>query len=365
MPSGRRATASGGRLGPRRTTSSRRHRHAGRAAGLVGQGPGLPGHRAVALAPEGTAVGQRGGRPAARPAPAGVGLHVGRLDPGRLEREGPAACGDRHRGGQRHRAVASLDPAGGGPGRPEVRGQRGVGAELHRGPRRRAVVGEAAAAQHDVGARVLEGGTLELGPPGGQQRIAGRAGHCRRRQARRPGRAPARPPRGSTANPCSGTGGPAAHPRRRAATHATTRAGDDERGRGRGRLERGQAQHDARRAEPALAGPGGHEGVGPAVPLCRGHPLDRGHLPPGHPAHRGHAGHPGQPVDPDGATAALALRATAVLDRTAAEVLAQRVEERDAVGDGDLAPVEDEGNEEGVWSGTAQGTGRPDGRRLS
>ena len=110
---------------------------AGRVAGLVGPGSGEPGHRAVPLAPEGTPVGQRGGRPAARAAPAGIGLHVGRLDPGRLQREGPVAFGDRHRGGQRHRAVASLHPTGGGPGRPQVRGERGVGAELDRGPRRR------------------------------------------------------------------------------------------------------------------------------------------------------------------------------------------------------------------------------------
>ncbi len=73
---------------------------------------------------------------------------------------------------------------------------------------------------------------------------------------------------------------------------------------------------------------------------------------------RRHAGHPGQAVDPHGATAALTLRAAAVLDRAAPELLAQRVEERDAVGDGDLAPVQDEGDQ-GVGGGCCSGDGTP------
>ena len=57
------------------------------------------------------------------------------------------------------------------------------------------------------------------------------------------------------------------------------------------------------------------------------------------------AGDPGRPVDPHGAAPALALRAAAVLDGAAAELLAQRVEEGDPVGDRDRVPVEDEGDE--------------------
>ena len=59
VPSGRSATARGGRLGPRRTTSSRRHRTADRPPIVVGQRPRPGRDRAVALAAEGSPVGQR------------------------------------------------------------------------------------------------------------------------------------------------------------------------------------------------------------------------------------------------------------------------------------------------------------------
>ena len=133
------------------------------------------GHRAVPLPAEGAAVGQRRGGRAAGPAPAGVGLDVGGLDPGRLQRERPVAR--RHLDGvrQRHRAVAALDASGARPGRPDPGRQSGVGAELDQRVGRRGVVGEAAATEDDVAPRGLEGRPLDLGPPGRQHGIAGPA----------------------------------------------------------------------------------------------------------------------------------------------------------------------------------------------
>ena len=109
-------------------------------------------------------------------------------------------------------------------------------------------------------------------------------------------------------------------------------------------LEGDEAHEDPRRAEPALAGPGTNEGVGPAVTLLGGKPFEGGDPAPGDAAHRGDARDPGRPVDPDGAAAALALWAAPVLDRMAAELVAQRVEEGDAVPDVDRIPVQDEGD---------------------
>jgi hypothetical protein len=57
--------------------------------------------------------------------------------------------------------------AGAPPGRPPGRGRGAVapGAQLHQRAGRGRVVGEAAAAEDDVGARALVRRTLELGPP--------------------------------------------------------------------------------------------------------------------------------------------------------------------------------------------------------
>ena len=114
------------------------------------------------------------------------------------------------------------------------------------------------------------------------------------------------------------------------------------------------------RAEPALAGPGGHEGVGPAVPLCRGsspsivvtsRPATRRtgvtHDTRGSPSTQTVQ----QPHWPCGLQPSLTERQP--------QVLAQRVEEGDAVGDGDLASVQDEGDEE---SGVVLLRGRTPGR---
>ena len=65
-PVGTQRDASGGRLGPRRTTSSRRHSTRTAAPVSSASSRARGGHRAVALAPEGAAVGQRRGRAARR-----------------------------------------------------------------------------------------------------------------------------------------------------------------------------------------------------------------------------------------------------------------------------------------------------------
>ena len=89
------------------------------------------------------------------------------------------------------------------------------------------------------------------------------------------------------------------------------------------------------------------EGGGPAVAQLRRCSLEGGDVAAGDAADGRHAGDAGCPVDPHGAAAALALRAAAVLDRAAAELVAQRVQQGDPVGDGDRVPVEDEGDGRG------------------
>ena len=80
----------------------------------------------------------------------------------------------------------------------------------------------------------------------------------------------------------------------------------------------GQAHHDAGRAEPALAGAGGAEGVTPGPALLVGQAVDRGDRAPGHPPRRRHARHARGAVDQHRAAAALALGAAAVLGRARA-----------------------------------------------
>ena len=168
--------------------------------------------------------------------------------------------------------------------------------------------------------------------------------------------------------------------RHRCARSAPSTSRRDERAVGTALVERGQAHQDPRRAEAALARAAGGEGGGPTVALVGREPLDRRHAAAGDAAHRRDARHPGRAVDPDGATPALALRAAAILERATAELLAQRIEQRDAVGDGHGTPVEiehDAGRIDrvetrgtaaalfGGGTGAAQGAGCPDGRGLS
>ena len=101
----------------------------------------------------------------------------------------------------------------------------------------------------------------------------------------------------------------------------------------------------------------------PALAQRRRHSFHGGDGAPGDTAHGRHARDAWRVVDPDGAAAALALGAAAVLDRAAAELLAQRVEQRGPVCDYDALPVQAEcdvgtGRRAGGGAGTAQWTGR-------
>ena len=239
---------------PRAATAPGRPRPSRRPA--PGRGPGTGLRRLPPKAPP-LASGEAG-RPAG-PAPAGVGLDVGRLDPGGLQRERPLARGQRRPDG-----TGAPCCCGPGRGRAPARAARtdgasgGVGAELDQRAGRGGVVGEAAVAEDHVGPRGLEGRPLDLGPPGGQ--AAGRAGRrpaagaaARRVDAQRvAGRLDDRLPAGAAAQ-VGAQRRLDVPPRRRARTAAL--------------VERGQAHHDAGRAEAALARPVGDEGGGPAVAL--------------------------------------------------------------------------------------------------
>ena len=151
---------------PRAATGRGRPRRCRRPAAWARSGTGL--RRLPPKAPP-LASGDAG---AIRPAPAGVRLDVGGLDPGRLQREGPVAPGHLDGVRQRHRAVAALDASAAGPGGADPGGERRVGAELDERTGRRRVVGEAAPAEDHLGSRALEGRPLDLGAPGRQHRVA-------------------------------------------------------------------------------------------------------------------------------------------------------------------------------------------------
>ena len=107
-------------------------------------------------------------------------------------------------------------------------------------------------------------------------------------------------------------------------------------------FERGQPQHDARRAEAALAGPVFDECGCPAVTQFRRSSLEGGDLASRDAADGRDAGDAGRAVDPHGAASALALGAAAVLHGAAAELLAQHVQEADPILHRDGFSVEDE-----------------------
>ena len=98
------------------------------------------------------------------------------------------------------------------------------------------VVGESAAAEHDIGSRALELGTLDLGTPRGQQRIARAAVRMWREAERNTGGFHDRLPSGATAQV-------------RQQRRLDSVAGD----RPPAVLEGGETQQDARGAETALA----------------------------------------------------------------------------------------------------------------
>ncbi len=214
-------------------------------------------------------------------------------------------------------------------------------AELHQCAGRRGVVGKPASAEHRLGARDLRRRSLDLGAPRGEHGVLPRSGRVRRpvlvrfrRPARRTERRQRRLDDGLPAGATTQVG-----PERALDLVPTGRGAAS---RDLAVLERSQTHEDPGCAEPALAGSGPHEGVGPAVTLIGRQPFEGGDPATGDTAHRGDTRHARDPVDPDGAAAALALGAAPVLDRTAAELLAEHVEERDPVPDADGLPVQEE-----------------------
>ena len=317
---------------------------ADRLAGFVRVFPCACRRWAALLPAKSASVAERRGRGAAGPAPAGVGLDVGRLDPGGLQRDRPVARRHLDRVRQGDRAVAALDASGGRPSGPDPRGQWCVGTELDERAGRPRVVGEPSAAQDDVGPRALHGPPLDLRSPCRAQRVA-------RFQVRRAGRVAE-----------SQRGGRGLHdglPSGATAQVGAERPLDVPACRERPGIasaEGGEPHDDARRAEAALARPGCHEGRRPAVADRRRCTLERDDGAAGDATDRCDAGNAREPVDPDGAASALSLRTAAVLDGRAAELLAQRIEEGDPVDDGYLGPVQAEAN--------VRGRGRF-GRRVS
>ncbi len=98
MPSASAPPATGGRLGPRRTTSSRpSSTRTGRPCRSASSRAAAP-HRAGLLAAERAAVGERRRGLAAGLAPGGVGLEVAGLDPAGPQRGGPVAGRELERG---------------------------------------------------------------------------------------------------------------------------------------------------------------------------------------------------------------------------------------------------------------------------
>ena len=106
----------------------------------------------------------------------------------------------------------------------------------------------------------------------------------------------------------------------------------------------GQAHDDAGGAEPALAGAGGAEGLGPGPPLVVCQPPDGDDRATRDPAGGRDAGDAGSAVDEHGAAAALPLGAAAVLGGADSEPVAQHLEKGSAVVDDlDGTAVEGEG----------------------
>ncbi len=127
------------------------------------------------LPAEGPAVADGRGRLAAGGAPRGVRLHVGRLHPGGLQGEVPAAGGHADRVVERQAGLAPLHLAGQGPGGAHRFGQ-GVAAHAvghgDQGVGRAGVVGEAGPAEDGAGADRLGNPSFERGPDGGPGQVA-------------------------------------------------------------------------------------------------------------------------------------------------------------------------------------------------
>ena len=276
---------------------------------LVGQPTGVGRHRRLRLSPERAAVGQGRCGLATGLAPGGVGLQVGGLDPRRAQGEVPVAVGQGQGRLRLHGGASTLDLARGLAGLGQG-GPHGVApSHVRYGHQRiagRSVVGEAAGPGRHVGPDPLWPAALQLGPTGGGGEVSGRNGGAQpdgRLVDGAPARAPAE----------VGGQGPV-HRGLVGEVHALAPGAF-------------QPHDDAGRAEAALAGPGGAEGVGPGVTVGPVESLQGRHRTAHHPPGGRHAGHAGATVDQHRAAAALALGAAAVLGRPQAQAVPQDLQQ--------------------------------------
>ncbi len=306
--------ATGGRFGPRRTTSSRVHSAStgrpcasasSRASSVTARTP-LPAER--------TAVGERRRGSAARETPARVRFEIRRLDPGRLQGERPVPIGQLDRMAQRAPAASALHLGQPPPRLREVVGHRhrSVVADRDQRPGRCGVAGEPAVAEDHRRSGRLERRSLHLGPPTGQQRVAGRR-RPRRGRALRATRAAASTmlcqpvQRHRWANSAVRT------------ESASDLAGFPDRAASRIRIPGVQKPHWLAPASTNASTQRERSAGSRPSTVVTDRPCD--------PSGRGHTGHPRGTVDPHGAAAALTLGAAAVLDRPAREAVAQDVEQ--------------------------------------
>ena len=214
------------------------------AAVLVGQAAGDGADLGVHLAAERATVGERRRRLAAGRAPGGVGLQVAGLDPGRLQRAAPSPRPARPPATSPAPSSAGPDAPGQATGRRQRLGDVPgpvVAADRDEGVGGRGVVGEAARPGRHRGADRLWRATLDRRPP----RRAGAASSARI--------GPIGPD--PTDRTASTIGCQPVQRQRWAASARCTAAGDVRAARRQG----GDAQQDARRAEPALGGTGAGE----------------------------------------------------------------------------------------------------------
>ena len=339
-PSAPMPPATGGRLGPNRTTSSRDQTTrtgqpllsaSRRASGSLASG-------ASPRRPHRSRQADAGSPPGVHHEASGSTYAGSTQVVRRVSFQSPGRQGDRMV--QPQAAPPPLHLAGQGPGRSNRFGQGIVtGTVGHRGQGagRTGIVGESGPAE-DRGRYRPPGAPRPRGRRG-RRRDAGHAGrglpHPGRPSGERPGQRLLR----WSATRCTGTGGPAgpgrlAPPRVDAAGPTGPAEPRGPAGPIPGRRSWARAASlidDARGAEAALAGAGGHKGRHPPFPLGLRQTVERGDLAALEPPDRRHTRHPGGTVHPDRAAPALALGAAAVLDRADVQLVAEDLEQRRSV----------------------------------
>ena len=299
-PSASAPPATGGRLGPRRTTSSRSsstrtERPCASASDRAASVTTLA--RLPPNAPP-LASGEWGSPPGV--APRRVGFEVGRFDPGGAQARRPRRRRAPRAEAGRRRWCAGPAPCRRRRGPP--RGSRRPPTRPSRRVRATSASSGAVSSANPPRPRATSGAT-RWGPP--------------------PRSSPGRwPPRGRARSARLSPVGDVPGVEDRAPAGAPAEVGEE------GLLHRGvvvrggplrpqplEPADDPRRAEAALARARGAEGVGPPRPVLGGQPVDGRDRPPRDPARGGHAGDPRLAVHQHGAATALALRAAPVLRR--------------------------------------------------